>query len=176
MGDVGRAVQVHVHHDVPVVQAHVLERLVAQDACVVHQDMYGAESLHGIVDDGLRTFAGRYRGLVCNGLAACRTDLCNHQVSSVTGAGTVAFATQVIHENLGATARELECVGLAQAVAGAGDDNDFVFELTHLMVLLLRLLADSKSAEDGSRGCTRETAEFALYRACCGRCAGPPLS
>ena len=75
----------YVHRDVPVIQRHVLERLIAQDAGVVDQNVHGAER-------------------------ADRTNLCDHAISGVAGNRAVALAAEVVHDHLRAAPRELQCV------------------------------------------------------------------
>jgi hypothetical protein len=132
VGNVGGAVQVHVHHQIPVRQRHVLEALVPQDAGIVDQDVHGAELCDRIVDDGLRTFRGGHRGLVGDGDAASVANLRHGTVGHVAGAGAITGSTQIVHHHLRAARGELQRMGLAQAPACTGDNHHFIFEIAHL--------------------------------------------
>src|SRR5262249_21164822 len=57
------------------------------------------------------------------------------------GAFTVEVTAEVVHEHLGALAREEERVLAAQAAARAGDDRDSTLECPHGLPLLWLLLA-----------------------------------
>lgn len=68
------------HNQVPILIFHVLETDVAQDACVVDEDINPAKGLDSGVDD---LVAILYRVVVCDGLAASRCDLFDNRVGSL---------------------------------------------------------------------------------------------
>ena len=129
-GDVERALEVHVEHRVDQVGRHVVERLVAQDAGVVDDDVDLAERVDGGLDDGLAAL-GRGDGVVVgHGLAAGRLDLVDDLSARPRRrtAGAVDRAAEVVDDDQRAALGEQERVGAAEAAAGAGDDRDLAVE------------------------------------------------
>ena len=88
LGDVERALQVHVEHRVHQVGLHVVERLVAQDARVVDDDVDRAVGVERGLHDGLAALGGGDGVGVGDGLAAGGLDLVDH----VLGGALVAAA------------------------------------------------------------------------------------
>jgi hypothetical protein len=107
----------------------VVERLVAQDAGVVDDDVDRAERLDRGGDDGLAALGGGDAVAVGDGLAAEGLDLADHVVGRTLAAAVARHrATEVVHDDARAAAGELERVRPAQAAAGAGDDRDLAVE------------------------------------------------
>jgi len=99
-GDVGAAVQVHVDDDVPLVQRHLLERFVAEDAGVVHDNVDGPERIHGGLDDALRAFPIGNGVLVGDGLTPSGPDFLHHRIRRIALAGSVHVAAEVVDDDL----------------------------------------------------------------------------
>ena len=130
---VGGAVQMDVDDDVPLVEGHVLECLVAQDAGVVDQDVDPAERVHGGLHDGLRTFPIGDGGFVGDRDTARGLNLGDHRIRGIALSRAVDAAAQVVHYHFRSTLGELQRVAPSYASTGPGDDCDFSFELTHLL-------------------------------------------
>ena len=122
-----------VDHQVELVQRHVLEGLVAQDASVVDDDVDRSESCQGVVHDALGAVPVGDGRLVGNGLAASRLDLRHHRIGSVRLAFAVDGTAQVVHHHLGAALRERQRMAPAQAVASTRDDGHLAFEIAHFV-------------------------------------------
>ena len=76
------ALDVDLVDEVPVLVGHVLEADVAQDACVVEEDVDAAESRDGGLDDALAVLDAVVVG---DGLAAGSLDLVDDQIGSLRG-------------------------------------------------------------------------------------------
>ncbi|MCY1530002.1 hypothetical protein D9M68_651750 [compost metagenome] len=128
------AAQVDADHGVEILDVHVHERLVAQDAGVVDQHVEPAERGDRGLDQPLGTLPVGHVVGVGHGLAAHRADLGHHFLrGAVHGARAVGPGAQVVDDHLRALAREFQCVFAAEAAAGAGDDDHAVLaELLHL--------------------------------------------
>ncbi|MNS91423.1 hypothetical protein D3C72_1255150 [compost metagenome] len=124
-----RAHQVDVHHQAEIGQIHLGERLVAQDAGVVHQDVDPAPAGHDLGDHGVdRRSVGDGSG-VGHGLAARRRDLSNDGLSRRGRfARAVTGAAQVVDHHLGAPRRQGQGVFAAQAAARARHDRHLAVE------------------------------------------------
>jgi len=126
------AVQVHLEHGVPLVQAHLVEEAVAQDAGIVDHAVDAAE----VVQRALHDAAGG-RGLghavhVGHGLAAGGLDLFDHLLR---GAGVRALArgrgADVVDHHLGAGRRQGQRHVAPNAAAGPRHHHHLV--LHHLL-------------------------------------------
>lgn len=77
LGHLVGSAQVNVDDGVPQVVVHVVESLVTQDTCVVHEDINASECLNGRLDNTLAVFA---RGLVAHSLSTELSDLIDSRV------------------------------------------------------------------------------------------------
>ena len=68
---------VNLHDQIPVLIFHVFKADVTEDASVVDEDVYPAESLDGSLDDGLAIL---HAVVIGNGLAASLLDLLNDEI------------------------------------------------------------------------------------------------
>ena len=115
----------HVEHRLEVVQLHLGEGLVAQNAGVVDQDVHPAPSRHGIVHHALGAGPIAHRPAVGDGLPAGRLDFPNNAFGGLgTAAGAVHGPTEVIDHHLAAPLGQLQRMAAAKPPAGAGDDGD----------------------------------------------------
>src|SRR5439155_6659457 len=90
------------------------------------------------LDDALAALRRRDRVVVGHRLATGLLDLVDDLLrSGVAAALAVDGPAEVVDDDLGATARQVEGVGAAQAAAGAGDDRDPAVEgdLSHAQLL-----------------------------------------
>ena len=130
VGDVGRAGEMHLHDEVELVQRHVLERLIAQNAGVVHQNVDATEGAKRIGGNALGTVAVRHGRLVGDRIAAERLDFRHHFVRGIASAAAIHAAAKVIHDHFGTALGELDGVAAANASARAGHDGHLAGELT----------------------------------------------
>ena len=116
-------------HGIDLLGGHVLERGVAQDACVIHQDVHLPERVHRRRHDrGAAGLAGD-RVAVGDGDAPRRGDLVDHALGRRRrGATAVHRAAQIIDHDAGSPPRELQCVATPESAACAGDDGYLVVE------------------------------------------------
>ena len=96
-----------VHDQIPVVQGHFFEALVAENARIVDQDVDGAEFRDGIINNGFCPFAAGHRRFVGDGDAPGLSDFIDHHVGHIAGTNAIAAAAQVIDHDLGAALSEL---------------------------------------------------------------------
>ncbi|MNV79877.1 hypothetical protein D3C71_1734470 [compost metagenome] len=123
----------HIHHQAEVVHAHLGERLVAQDACVVDQHIHPAPGVDGLLHHGLDCGKVGDGCAVGQRLAARSTDLIDHGLRSTHGtAAAVHRAAQIVDQHLGAARCQSQCMLAAQATACARHDGHTAFEInTH---------------------------------------------
>ena len=108
--------------EVPVLRRHLLERRVAQDPGVVHDDVDPLPRVERRLNDLRAVLNGVVVG---NGFSARFLDLVDDLVRRGGRlAVTVSRAPQVVHDDLRAARREEQCVRAAQSVAGPRDDGD----------------------------------------------------
>ena len=125
------AAQVHVEDEVEVLLAHVEQRLVAQDAGVVHQHVDVAVLVQRGPDQAVRAFARRDAVVIRGRLAARRFDVGDGLVSHLAAlAAAMAVRPEIVHHHLRAFVREGERVLAADAAAGSGDDRDLPLQET----------------------------------------------
>ena len=123
LGHVERATKVNVEHRVDEVGSHVVERLVAQDACVVDDDVDLAERIDRGLHDCGAAFGGGNAVGVGNCLAARSADFVDDKVSgALVAAGAIDRTTEVVDHDEGATRRHQECMLAAKATACASND------------------------------------------------------
>ena len=122
---VERALEVHVDDGVEQLGGDVLERGVAQDAGVVHDDVDAAERVERALHDRRAALRRGDRVGVGHRFAAGVDDLGHHELGRGRRAARAVDRTaEVVHHDLGAAAGELERVAAAETTAGAGDDRD----------------------------------------------------
>ncbi|MNT42318.1 hypothetical protein D3C72_1787360 [compost metagenome] len=131
------AVQVHLDHGVPFIDAHLVKEAVAQNAGVVDDAVHPAKGVdRALHDAGCGVGVGHAVG-VGHGLATSSLDLVDH---FLRGAVVMAFATgrgaDVVDHDLRAFLGHGQRHIAANAAAGAGDDDNFAFEhLGHVCFL-----------------------------------------
>ena len=111
-----------------------MERLVAQDAGVVDDDVDRAERVDGGLDDGLAALGGGDAVGVGDGFAAEVVDLVDHVLGRALVAALARHrAAEVVDHDAGAAPGQLERVLAAEAAARAGDDRDLavVADVSH---------------------------------------------
>ncbi|MOA07808.1 hypothetical protein D3C78_1275310 [compost metagenome] len=130
-----------IDHRLNVGHLHLGERLVAQDAGVVDQDVDATEGFYRLFDHGLDLLVVGHVGTVGDGRATGLADFFDHSQGGVgRAAGAVAATAEVVDHHLGATGGQVQGVNAAQAVAGAGDDGNTVIEANGHGVFLLLLI------------------------------------
>ena len=123
------------HDKVPIELSHFLERNIAKNTSVVNHDIDSAESIDSSLDD-LVTELDRI--LVCDGLATGSLDLINNSISGVLGS-LLTFAldraTEIVDDNLGATAGKKKSILTAKAISSTCNDSHLSGEadITHLI-------------------------------------------
>ncbi|MGY4312175.1 hypothetical protein ACVWW1_001478 [Bradyrhizobium sp. JR3.5] len=129
LGAAEGALQMHLHHPVPVGFLGLVEGLVEQDAGIVDQDVGAAEMLDGVVEHRLAAGQGRDVGAVGDCAAALGLDRIDHLVGHrLVGAGAVARAAEVVDHHRRALARKQLCVGFTKSAAGARDQRHLAVE------------------------------------------------
>jgi hypothetical protein len=102
--------------------------MFVQDAGVVHDDVEAPEGVDRLLDHLLRRVPVAHVGAVHDRLAARCLDLVDDLLRrGRVGAGAVAVATEVVHDDLGALLGEHERVLAPDATPGAGDDGHSAF-------------------------------------------------
>ena len=114
LGQVDRAHQVDVQHQGEIVEVHLGEGPVAQDARVVDQDVDPAPVRDHTVDHGVDALAVGDAAGPGQGLAARRHDLGRD--------GLARRRSQIVDHDLRAISRQRERMTAAQSAARAGDD------------------------------------------------------
>src|SRR6185369_6375305 len=92
LGAIDRAHHVHIHHQPEIVQAHLGEALVAQDAGVVDEDVDAPPLVHGLPDHGFHRAEVRHAAAVDDRLAAGPPDF----LGDGTGARSFALGAEVV--------------------------------------------------------------------------------
>jgi hypothetical protein len=124
LGAVDRAEQVHVDDAAKILQRHLGEGLVPQDAGIVHQHVHPAPGVHGLGDHRLDLLEVSDVGAVSQRFTAGRVNLVDHRSGRL--------GPEVIDHDLCSVRGQRQGVGAAQARAGAGHDGDPIIELdTH---------------------------------------------
>jgi hypothetical protein len=120
---------VHVEDRVEFVGVHVLERRVPQDPGVVDDDVDPAPVVERGLHDRPAALGAGDRVVVCDRLAPRRRDLVDHRLrGGRAAAGAVDRAAEVVDDDQGTAAGQLQRMGTAQAPAGARDDRDLAIE------------------------------------------------
>ena len=130
------AVEVHLEHGVPVLERHLVEGAVAQDAGVAHHAVDLAELVERGLDDVLRGLGLGDAVVVGHRTPAGVLDLGHHLVGHRrTGAGAVARTAEVIDHHAGALPGQRQGILTAQASSGSGDDDDAILHSWHWLFL-----------------------------------------
>jgi hypothetical protein len=117
--------QVHVQHQPEVVERHLRERLVAQDAGVVDEDVHPPPGVHGAVDHRLHRRRVAHVGAVDHRLTPVAQDLVDHRARRRAGGVTV----QVVDDHARAMPGEFQRVRTPQPDACSGDDRHLVLQI-----------------------------------------------
>jgi len=129
---------VHIHHQLEVVQRHLGKALVAQDAGVVDQNVHAAPGVHGLLNHFLYRLEVGHRSAVGDGLATCGAYFIHHLLCRRGRPPHAMHITaQVVDHDLGAARCQQQSMLLAQTAASAGDDGHSAFEIdTHVHSLM----------------------------------------
>ena len=120
-----RTAQVDVDHEVDVSLSHLGEGLVTQDAGIGDQDVDAAEPGHRVVDHLFDASFIRDGRAVCHGFAAQGLDFLDDGLGSGRVAARAIHAgTQIVDNDLCATAGEFECVTPAKAATCTRNDGN----------------------------------------------------
>ena len=85
----------HLHDQIPVELAHLVEGYVAEDSSVVDDDVDGAERVHGSLDDLVTKFDGI---IVSDGCATVLLDLSDNEVGRRRCLALLVLALQRLAE------------------------------------------------------------------------------
>ncbi len=128
-----RSVEMDGDHRPPFVVFHLGERLVAEDARIVHEDVEATEVLERGLHDPLGAFGVGYGVGVRHGRPARLADLRDHGLRHRgAAAAAVPRDADVVDHELRPFGRQGQGMSPAQPSAGSGDDRDFSFEELHL--------------------------------------------
>ena len=111
-------------HQLEIGGVHVGESAIAQDTRIVDEDMNPAPVPQRPFHHGLHLREVGNVATIGHGLAPGGADLVRHRQRGVGLATAVARRPQIVDDDFGAPARQLQCIGTAQAVASPGDDRD----------------------------------------------------
>jgi hypothetical protein len=115
-------------HGVPLLGPHVHEHAVAEDPGVIHQGVEAPEVLHRRLDEMAGGVEVGHVVAVGDRFSPERPDHLHDGIGRSGGtAGPVHGDAQVVHHHPGTQAGALERFGPADAVPGAGDDDDPTF-------------------------------------------------
>jgi hypothetical protein len=126
---VEHASEVHVDHAIPVLDFQALERGMRHQARVVEHHVDATVGLHRGVDQFLHLGAVGDVGADRDGLVASFCQL-SHERMQAVGAARAEY-------DAGTLSGQQACGGLAQAAAGAGDDDDLALDVRVYEVPLL---------------------------------------
>ena len=122
------AFEVHFYHCVKVVLGEREDHAVAQDACVVDEDVYVAVSVYGLADHGFGLPEVAHIGPVYFGSAAGGSDFVHHFLCGRdVGACAVLVAAQVIDDYRRSVMSEHQSVLFADASPRPRDDCHLAF-------------------------------------------------
>ena len=144
-----RAHQVDIEHQFEIIQIHLGEGLVTQDACIVHQNINTTPRRHGLRHHGLNGGVVRDRSTVCQSLSTRSPDLRHHRLSgSLRTTRAIAGATQIIDQYLCATGGQRQCVLPTQSTTRPGHDGNtaLVFNRHNYIPEMLETNAPADSA------------------------------
>ena len=128
--DVERALQVDVEDDLEVLRRELRERLVAQDAGVVDDDVDASEAVDRGLDDRLAALGRRDRVVVGDRLAAGRLDLLARRSRPSCGRSRCRRGCRRGRSRRPAAPRDASSSAccLPEAATGAGDDRHAIVE------------------------------------------------
>ncbi|CAB5066697.1 unannotated protein [freshwater metagenome] len=125
------SLEMHIDHGIPLLLGHVREHAVAQDSCVVDDDMQVPEGLDRGVDEALGTLPVRHTLAVRDRLAAHALDLVDHLLGrGQIPARTVHIPAEIVHDDLCAVSSEAQGMFTPDAATGTGDDCNPTFTQT----------------------------------------------
>ncbi len=131
-GDQEVAAQVDLDHGVPLLDRHVEDHPVAQDAGVVHDRVDPAEGVVREVEEGLGPLGFGDVVEVRDGLAAGGDDLLDHLGGGPgVGAAAVPFASEIVHDDRRALGREEDRLPPADPPSGTRDHGHLAVEQGH---------------------------------------------
>jgi hypothetical protein len=123
---------VDLEHGIPVLERHLVEGAVAQDAGVAHDAVDLAELVERGLDDVLRARSLGDAVVVGNGASAGVLDLLDDIVGHVvSGTGAVAGPTEVVDHDARAFLGEGQRVFAAQATTGSRNDDNTILHSRH---------------------------------------------
>ncbi len=126
------ATQVDLQHCVEVLDAHVEDRVVTDDARVVDEDVEAAELIDGLRDHlACLVIVGHVRVVGCR-LAAAGLDDVDGQVRVATRSLARDRPAQIVHDHGRAVLRQLQSVTAADAVPRSGDDRNLAVQHAHV--------------------------------------------
>jgi len=136
LGAVHGAHQVHVQHQAEIRQVHLGKGLVAQDACIVDQNVDTAPGVDGLLHHGLHSLIVGHRGAIGQGLAASGTNLVHHGLGRThRTAAAVHLAAQIVDQHLGAARGQQQGMFATQSAAGTGHNGYTTLEIqTHTFI------------------------------------------
>ena len=130
--DVESAVQVHVDHGVPFLEAHLVEHAIAQDAGVIDHAVKLAEIADRVGHHRLRVFITRDAAEVGDRLATHGFDFAHHFFGRCAfDVGAVGAGTEIVHHHFGASGRHCQRKVAANATSTASHQYHFTVEHTH---------------------------------------------
>src|SRR5207244_3976799 len=110
-------------HRVPILLLQLPDRRDPPEAGIVDQDVDAAEAVERGFEHGLGLLRPRHAAERGNRLAAFAPDLRDHALRRIR-----VTAVQIVDDDARAAPSELDRLGLADAVAGPGDDRHLIFE------------------------------------------------
>jgi hypothetical protein len=103
--------------------------LIAQDACVVHNDVDGSERVDCSLDDGLAAVGCCDRVGIGDSFAAEVEDFLHDRLCRANPTAVAADrAAEIVDNNAGTAPSEFKCMLAAKATAGASDDRYLAVE------------------------------------------------
>ena len=130
------------HNQIPILKGHFRKRLIAQDACIINEDINVTPFRDGLIDHGLDFIFLGHIGAISNGFAACGYDF-RHDIIRHSGPAARAIhrAAKVINDNFHAARGQSQSMATAQAATCPRHDCDAVFKFycAHFLFPLRRL-------------------------------------
>ena len=92
--------QVHINHRIPFGIGHILERSIAQDACIVNENINAAECVFRGGHHGLGRGVVGHRTVIGDSPTASGNDFVDHAVChTLATAGAITCATEIINHD-----------------------------------------------------------------------------
>ena len=143
MGHIGRAHQVHLHHQLKIIEAHLRESLVTEDTGIVDDDVELTIGIDRLLDHGCRILAVGHGTGIGDGFAARCPDLLDDFLGrAFILAAAIPATAKIIHHDLRTPARQFQRMGAAKPAPRAGDQRDTTFKIdlfTHYSAPLIDL-------------------------------------